>query len=106
MNQDALVAYIESKEAGKRSISRLSSRQGAEAARNSYHQQHTSLHSEHSGKCSHCGTIGHGDGSNKRTRREKCPAYGQKCTTCTRKHHFFLSLQVKAQTSAPASSIH
>ena len=87
MDQDALVSYIESKEAGKHSISRISSSQSAAAARSSYHTQCTSSLRGNTEKCSHCGTIGHGDGSNKRTRKEKCPAYGQTCIKCTRKHH-------------------
>ena len=87
MDQDALVSYIESKEAGKRSISRISSSQSAAAARSSYRNQRTSSLRGNTEKCSHCGTIGHGDGSNKRSRKEKCPAYGQTCAKCTRKHH-------------------
>ena len=39
MDQDALVSYIESKEAGKRSISRISSSQSPAVARSSYCNQ-------------------------------------------------------------------
>ena len=87
MDQDALVSYIESTEAGKHSILRISRSQSAAAARSSHHNQWNSSLRENTEKCSHCGTISHGDGSNRRTRKEKCPAYGQTCTKCTRMHH-------------------
>ncbi len=88
MELDVLVSYIESKETGKRSISRFSNSQGVAAAQSSYHKQHAKILRETSTLCSHCGKNGHGNGNNKRTRREKCPAYGQTCTSCNRKHHF------------------
>lgn len=87
MELDTLVAYIDSKEAGKRSVSRLINSQGVEATRSLYKKQQSTSIREKTVTCSHCGQQGHGDGSNKQIRREKCPAYGQTCKLCSWKHH-------------------
>ena len=84
---DSLVSYIESKEAGKRSISWLTSSQGAKAAQSHYQKQRSSSVREKMVKCTYCGEAGHGNGFNKPLRKEQCPSYGQTCQSCTRKHH-------------------
>jgi hypothetical protein len=88
MELDKLVAYIESKEAGKRSVSRLISSQGIEATRSLYKKQQSTSLQDKTVKCSHCRQQGHGDGDDKQVRREKCPVYGQTCKLCGWKHHF------------------
>ena len=85
---DSLVSYIESKKARKRSISQLTSSQGAEAARNHYQKQRSSSVREKTVKCTYCGEAGHGKGFNKPLRKEQCPAYGHMRQSCTLKHHF------------------
>ena len=76
---DSLVSYIESKKASKRSISRLISSQGAEAARSHYQKQCSSSVREKMVKCTYCSETGHGNGFNKPLWKERCPAYGQTC---------------------------
>ena len=66
---DSLVSYIESKEAGKRSISRLTSSQGEESARSHYQKQRSSPVREKMVKCTYCGEAGHGNGFNKPLRK-------------------------------------
>ena len=101
---DSLVSYIESKEAGKRSISWLTSSQGAKAARSHYQKQRSSSVREKMVKCIHCGEAGHGNGFNKPLRKEQCPAYGQTCQSCTQEASLLISLQIKKQTKPQASN--
>ena len=80
MTLDTLVGYIESKEAGKRSLSQLASFQSRNAARSQYKRSPTPSQDkpqEPAAKCQYCGISGHGNGSNTRVRREKCTAYGK-----------------------------
>ena len=97
-----LVAYIEAKEAGKRSVSRLISSQGADAMKSLYQRQRASSHKNDVTKCSHCGESGHGDGRNRQMRKEMCPAYGQMCRTCARKHHFASVCRTRIKPASPS----
>jgi hypothetical protein len=107
MDLSELVTYVESKEAGKRSISRLASTQGVDAARSSYTRQRATPNTRTIAKCSHCGNTGHGDGSDPLTRRDECPAYGRTCTTCNRNHHLSSVCKTKRKwhkNATPAST--
>ena len=87
MGLEELVSFIESKEAGKRSLAQLTSSTTTNAIRSNYKKSQTPAGNKINRSCHYCGTTGHGDGSNLRTRREKCPAYGKTCTTCNRRNH-------------------
>ena len=87
MGLEELVSFIESKEAGKRSLAQLTSSATTNAMCSNYKKSQTPAGNKINRSCHYCGTTGHGDGSNMRTRREKCPAYGKTCTTCNRRNH-------------------
>ena len=38
--------------------------------------------------CSYCGTKGHGKSAPTKVRRKDCPAFGTRCDSCDREHHF------------------
>ena len=85
--------FIEAKEAGKRSASRLIDKHGAEAAKSSYTRNKRMERIQHEPKagsspCTFCGKKGHGRIALQDVRRTECPAYNSTCTTCHKKHHF------------------
>uniref|UniRef100_A0AAV2JCK1 Telomerase-binding protein EST1A n=1 Tax=Knipowitschia caucasica TaxID=637954 RepID=A0AAV2JCK1_KNICA len=95
-----MIEYIEAKESGKRSASRLLGPQSTDAVSSSYRrgkQQDTrtkgGTRTETSkvkpeGTCIYCGETGHGKTPQWRTRRAECPAYGKTCRKCSRQNHF------------------
>ena len=99
-NQDIsleeIFRFVEAKEAGKRSASRLLSSQGADSIRSSYRRirkeavvdQHYNKGDDKSVLCSYCGKKGHGEKSTSRHRMDVCPAYNHICRHCTIAHHF------------------
>ena len=95
MTLEEIFRFIEAKEAGKRSITRLLDTQAASAIRSTYNKNRKEALVENSTKatnqskiCSYCGQKGHGEKSNPRIRKSSCPAYGHKCGHCSRLHHF------------------
>ena len=92
MTLEEVLKFIEAKEAGKRSASRLLHTQNVDAARSSYRKDKSSAFKskpEHSNDhCIYCGKQGHGKRSLPRVRQRQCPAYGHRCKHCSREHHF------------------
>ena len=91
MTLEEVLKFVEAKEAGKRSASRLQEPCAAEAISSTYQRKRreTPIPHEKSSQdpCGYCGKHGHGKSSPLRIRRKECPAYGHKCQSCTRYHH-------------------
>ena len=86
--EDAL-RYVDAKESGKRSASRLVNNPSTmTAATSSYKRQEKGrqLKPADTSPCGYCGKLGHGQ--SKQDRERKCPAYNHKCTKCGIPHHF------------------
>ena len=96
MTLEQALKYIEAKEAGKRSASQLSIPQSTDAMGSSYQQQRRpqpppqpqSQPRPNNEPCSYCGTKGHGKNAPTKIRRKECPAFGTKCDSCDRDHHY------------------
>ena len=93
MTLEQALKFVEAKEAGKRSASRLLLPQATDAvAGSSYRRQKKPSAGAPSSKdqdtCTYCGTKGHGKNPPTRVRRAECPAFGTKCSHCGRDHHF------------------
>ena len=102
-NQDMplkdMIEYIEAKESGKRSASRLLDPQSTDTISSSYRrgkQQDARTRggakpekpkAEPEGVCIYCGEVGHGKTPQWRSRRAECPGYGKKCRKCGRQNH-------------------
>nr|KAG5712492.1 hypothetical protein BaRGS_011466 [Batillaria attramentaria] len=108
--EDAL-QYVEAKESGKRSASRLveSSQPSMAAATSSYKRhernrlQNKAEIKNTTSQCTYCGKPGHGH--SKQERMRKCPAYDQKCAKCGIPHHFAsVCRQTLRRPSNPAPS--
>lgn len=95
MTLEEVLRFVEAKEAGKRSATRLLDHQAAGAIKSSYSKtkreallsQSTNTGHENS-TCSYCGMKGHGDKSNAAVRKTSCPAYNHICGHCQHAHHF------------------
>ena len=96
MPLEEVFSFIEAKEAGKRSASRLLQSQGAASSVSSYRRnkrealkrQETAPQANKNKTCSYCGRKGHGQYANANDRKKDCPAYGHMCRHCSREHHF------------------
>ena len=102
-NQDMplkdMIEYIEAKESGKRSASRLLDPQSTDAISSSYRRgkqqdvrnrggaRPEKPKAKPKGVCIYCGEVGHGKTPLWHTRRTECPAYGKKCQKCGRQNH-------------------
>ena len=102
-NQDMplkdMIEYIEAKESGKRSASRLLDPQSTDAISSSYRRgkqqdvrnrggaRPEKPKAKPKGVCIYCGEVGHGKTPLWHTRRTECPAYGKKCLKCGRQNH-------------------
>ena len=99
MTLEEIFQFIEAKESGKRSASRLldSHTHGAEAASSSYKRVMNDAMKDRSRldmrkidkseTCSYCGKTGHGKHSPANIRRNDCTAYGHTCKNCDKKNH-------------------
>ncbi len=91
MTLEEVLKFVEAKEAGKRSASRLHEPCAAEAISSSYRRKRRETSIPHEkptqDPCDYCGKYGHGKFPPLRTRKKECPAYGHKCQSCTRYHH-------------------
>lgn len=99
MTLEETLRYVEAKEAGKRSASRLLLPQAMDAVGGSLYkrQKRTQAKEGPSAKatppqdqrtCTYCGLKGHGRNSPTRVRRKECPAFGTKCDFCSKDHHY------------------
>ena len=85
--------FVEAKEAGRRSASKLMDSQGAESASSSYRRNKNAdplkvdkPKVETREVCSYCGKTGHGVRAPPRIRQKECVAYGKPCQKCTLKN--------------------
>ena len=93
MTLEQVLAFVEAKESGKRSASRLLVLQAVDTvASSTYKKQKRPQTKSSSPKgqptCTYCGNKGHCRNPPTRVRRTKCPAYGTVCNYCGRGHHF------------------
>ncbi len=93
MTLEQVLRFVEAKEAGKRSASRLLLPQATDAvAGSSYKRQKRQPARDPPPKdqdtCTYCGARGHGRNPPTRVRRTECPAFGTKCSRCDKDHHF------------------
>ena len=87
MSLEEVTRFVEVKDAGKRSSSRLPDSHAVESA-SSYRKFKQTALKDKCEHCSYCGKKGHGNSATGRIRLKECPAYGHKCTHCNRDHHF------------------
>ncbi|MEL6802297.1 MAG: reverse transcriptase domain-containing protein, partial [Bacteroidota bacterium] len=87
MSLEAIIKYIEAKESGKRSATKIFQNvQAASTSRSAY--QKSKFHPAKSeSRCNYCGTSGHGKNPPMSLRKKSCPAYGKKCTYCGIPNH-------------------
>ena len=87
--EDAL-RFIEAKESGKRSASRLIEGNPSSVSATSTYKRQNKPRPDGNGSspttCGYCGKSSHGSG--RQERMQKCPAYGKRCTKCGTAHHF------------------
>ena len=97
MTLEEMLKFIESKESGKHSASRLHdySKGPQTAAASSYNRLRRQAHKDRPAPpdgehklCSYCGKKGHGLKSPTSIRRSECPAFNHTCKHCNRLHHF------------------
>ncbi len=102
MTLEEMIKFIEAKESGKRSASRLLDTHSVEAVVSTYRldkcrsalsksetqRPDTNDAKNQAATCRNCGEKGHGKNSLWRVRRTECPAYGKKCLGCSRDNHF------------------
>ncbi len=103
MTVEQVLAFVEAKEAGKRSAARLLLPQSTDAmTSSSYRKQKKPSPPAAPPKdreaCTYCGTKGHGKNAPTRVRRSECPAFGTKCTHCGRDHHLEKVCRNKTRT--------
>jgi len=99
MKLEDIYHFVEAKESGKRSATRLlqSQSHGAEAASSSYrrHKNETlkgprtddNKPVDKSELCHYCGKKGHGSHSPAKYRKKECPGYGHTCVHCGKSNH-------------------
>ena len=88
MTLEDVFQFVEAKEAGKRSASRLLDSHAVDAARSTYKMSKQATKKDSSDPCGYCGNAGHGKSAPSRIRRSQCPAYGHFCANCDRYHHY------------------
>ena len=87
MSLENTIQYIEGKESGKRSATKISQNCQAASSKQSQYRRSKNQHVDLNIKCGYCGKAGHGKNSPLKTRKSKCPAYGKKCTFCGIPNH-------------------
>ena len=99
MTLEQVLQFVEAKESGKRSATRLLTPHSADALSSSSYRRRKSESLREQGQkahdnaknqhevCSYCGKKGHGKSAPPKVRRKECPAYGLTCTHCGRRNH-------------------
>ena len=91
MSLEQTLKFIETKESGKRSASRLHENQTIDSAKSSYmHRKSESIKekSDPNQNCLYCGRKGHGKTASFQVRKNLCPAFNKPCNKCKRLNHF------------------
>ena len=88
MTLEEVTQFVEAKDSGKRSASRLQDSQVVQAASSSYKKAKQTAVRDKNEICSYCGKKGHGKSVPACLRKSDCPAYCHKCGYCSREHHF------------------
>ena len=88
MTLEKVLGFVEAKEAGKRSASRLLLPQATDAVTGSSYRRQKKAPPKEQETCTYRGTKGHGRNAPTRVRRKECPAFGTKCNYCDKDHHF------------------
>ncbi|XP_061178429.1 uncharacterized protein LOC133187074 [Saccostrea echinata] len=104
MTLEEVTQFVEAKEAGKRSASRLLDSHAVEAAKSSYKRTKQTSLKDQNETCSYCGKRGHGRHAPARTRKMECPAYGHKCEHCNKDHHLETVCRSKHKENLPTAS--
>ena len=106
MTLDEVVKYIEAKEAGKRSATRLhdSSTDSLHAISQYKNKQKTEL-KEKLEICQYCGKTGHGTRASAKDRKQFCKAFGQKCEKCLKDNHYASVCRSKPRVQQSADSL-
>ncbi len=91
MSLEEMVEFVEAKESGKRSASRLLDTHATEAVSSNYRRRkkqdiREKVQEKNPENCGYCGGTGHGKNAPAHVRRKDCPAFGHTCT-CGRQHH-------------------
>ena len=107
MSLEQTFKYIEAKESGKRSVSKLLHIQSVNSARSQYKQTKQNELQQRNGQrseskppnelCDYCGKPGHGKKAPPNTRKKKCLAFGQTCSYCSRPNHYEIMCHKKPQ---------
>ncbi len=84
ITMEQVLRFVEAKEAGKRSASRLLLHQAADALSGSSYKKHKRPPPKKQETCTYCGTKGHRSSPSTRIRRTECPAFNTVCNHCTR----------------------
>ena len=109
MSLEEIMKFVESKESGRRSASRLhESKSSQAAASSSYNRLRRQAHKERQTSpqsdpppCSYCGRAGHGTKAPPHVRKTECPAYNKSCNHCNRQHHFGHMCRSKGKLQQP-----
>ena len=109
MTLEQTLRFVEAKEAGKRSATRLLLPHATDAITGStYKRQKRDAAEWPSSKdqdsCSYCGKRGHGKNAPTRLRRKECPAYGTVCSHCNKDHHFESACRGKVKNKSNKTS--
>ena len=91
MKLEEILRYVEARESGKRSatklISNIQHQQAASSSRSSY-KKSQSLKQVDESLCNYCGKAGHGKNATMKLRKKLCQAFGKKCSHCGLSNHF------------------
>ena len=93
--------FVEAQETGLRSSKILGGGAGVQKIGSDYKRAKYSSKpskTQQQERCDWCGRTGHGKRPSHNTRKEKCPAFGQKCHSCGAFNHFDSKCQNKSDT--------
>jgi len=91
MSLDEVLHFVEARETGKRSATKLLQHHECNSIiRSSYRKNKLDIQPQTHPQttCTYCGEKGHGEKSTARQRKKDCPAYNKVCGQCNRLHHF------------------
>ena len=94
MTLEEVLKFVQTKEAGKRSATRLLEHNNTSAIRSQYKRGKKEIKpdnatkQETSSKCLYCGGQSHGTNTSQQARKSTCPAFNHTCGHCHRLHHF------------------